>query len=280
MFYRNKRAINFPNFEALKRIGLTDVYSKNIVYLYLFLFIMFILIVALAGMKIQFDANTSDYSYVMAIDNSDSMRASDLEPNRLEVSKTTAKNFISNLPIGVKVGVVSFSGDVNILSPLDDSKFGPMGVIDTIEFSDVSGTNLGDAVIAGNELLKKQKLKSMIVISDGQINLGNLSDIIEYAQENEIVVNTIAIGTLGGGDTGNGFISKVDNNALKSLAFNTDGRAFNVNNSRDMALSFDELLNNTHKEVEFRISNYLLILSLILITLYWLVYNFRFKNFP
>ncbi|MEK6927544.1 MAG: VWA domain-containing protein [Nanoarchaeota archaeon] len=280
MFYKNKRTIDFPNFEALRRTGLTEVHSRNTFYLYMFMVIILCLVLSLAGTRISFNSNSGDYSYVLAVDNSDSMRAKDLEPDRLSVSKIAAKNFISNLPMGVKVGVITFSGDVKIVSSLDNYKLGHLGKIDSIDFSDVAGTNIRDAVLLGGELLKKEKAKSIIIISDGQINLGNLSETIEYAQDNSLVINTIAIGTVSGGDTGYGFISKTDELTLKSLAFNTNGRFFSVTNTREMNISFDEMLSNSAGRIEINISYYLLMLTIILITLYWVLYNFRFRNFP
>lgn len=280
MFYKHKKSIGFPNFEALKRTGLTEVYSKNTFYLYLFLFIIFCLVMSLAGTSVSFNSKTSEFSYVIALDNSDSMRATDLQPNRLEVSKSAAKEFISSLPLGSRVSVITFSGDVKVISGLESSQFGHLGDLDSITFSDVSGTNVKGAVLEATTILKKEKLKSIIVLSDGQINVGNITETIDYANENNLVINTIAIGTSVGGDTGYGFISKTDIDMLKALSFNTNGKFFNVTNSMEMDKSFGELSSNSLGVAKVNLSPYLLTFAILLITLYWVLYNFRFRNFP
>lgn len=280
MSYKKKRAINFPNFEALQRTGLTEIYSKNIFYLYLFLTINILIILAISGMNITLTTNTSSLSYVIAIDNSESMRATDLSPNRLEMSKIAAKKFVEELPLGVKVGIVSFSGEVEILLKLDLSKLKIYNTIDQIDFSQTSGTNINDAIIAGNELLKKENMKSMIILSDGQINIGNITDTIDYAKENKIIINTIALGTLEGGDTTTGFTSKTDIEILKATAFNTGGKFFSITNSEKKEEPFNDLLNNTNGRATIPVETELLIISLILLMVFWVLYNFRFRNFP
>ena len=189
--YSKKKSIGFPNFEALQRTGIVEIHSKNIFYLYIFILIMFFLILALARTSIGFNTDSGDYSYVIALDNSNSMGASDLAPNRLEVSKIAAKNFINNLPLGVKIGVISFSGEVGILSYLDSSKYLSLNSVDKIELSSIGGTNLRDAVFAGEEILKNENSKVIIIVSDGQINLGNFSEVIDYAKEKNIIIDTI-----------------------------------------------------------------------------------------
>jgi len=280
LFYNKRKSINFPNFEALQRIGLTDIHSKNVFYLMVFILILSCFILSLSGMWVSFDANTSEYSYVIAIDSSGSMRANDLLPNRLTASKNAIKDLVVSLPLGTKVGLITFSGDVKILSPVISKEELSLSLIDGIDFSEISGTNIKDAVEVSNELIKITKLKSLILVSDGQINLGNFSEIIVYAQKNDLVINTFAIGTVEGGDTGQGFISKTDIDALKSLAFNTGGRYFSVTSNQDLNPSFKELISNTNATVKINISNYLLMAGLILLAIYWILYNFRFRNFP
>lgn len=278
--YKKRRSINFPNFEALQRTGLTEMHSKNIFYLYVFLIISLLLTLALCGMNLVFTANTDDFSYVIAIDNSQSMQAEDLSPNRLEASKEAAKKFISDLPMGVKVGLISFSGEVVIISETDTSKIALEEKINSIKFSQVSGTNINDAIIATEQILKKEKIKAMIILSDGQINIGNISETIDYAKEKEITINTIALGTEEGGITQLGFNSKTDIEILKAMAFNTNGKFFSIENSKDISIPFNEIMKNTKKEITLETRDHLLLASLILLILFWISYNFRFKNFP
>ena len=47
---------------------------------------------------------------ILAIDVSLSMRATDVQPNRLAAAQAAAKSFIEELPADVRVGIVSFAG--------------------------------------------------------------------------------------------------------------------------------------------------------------------------
>ncbi|WP_353234449.1 VWA domain-containing protein [Diaphorobacter ruginosibacter] len=51
---------------------------------------------------------------VLAIDVSGSMRATDVEPSRLEAAQNAAKSFIAALPRNVRVGIVAFAGTAQI----------------------------------------------------------------------------------------------------------------------------------------------------------------------
>ena len=119
----------------------------------------------------------------------------------------------------------------------------------------------------------------MIILSDGQTNIGNIGEAIDYAKEKEITIHTIALGTTEGGITQLGFNSKTDIEILKAIAFNTNGKFFNIENSEDISIPFNEIMKNTKKEITLRIDNYLLLASLILLLLFWISYNFRFRTF-
>ncbi|MCV6022611.1 VWA domain-containing protein, partial [Escherichia coli] len=55
---------------------------------------------------------------VLTIDISLSMRATDIEPSRLEAAKTAAQTFVKALPPGAKVALVSFAGYASTVVPL------------------------------------------------------------------------------------------------------------------------------------------------------------------
>src|SRR5262245_58719308 len=47
---------------------------------------------------------------ILALDVSLSMRASDVQPSRIDAAKVAAKAFVNELPPDVRVGIVSFAG--------------------------------------------------------------------------------------------------------------------------------------------------------------------------
>jgi len=280
IIYNKRKAVNFPNFEAMERISGTEFLSRNILSLYLNLFILCLMVFATAGAAISFESNSGSFSHIILIDNSQSMAANDFSPNRLEVAKSSAKNFVDSLPVGTKVGVIAFSGDSIIVQELDDSKIRVKMAIDSIDFGDVQGTNIYNAIIAADKLFDSNKLKSVVLISDGQLNVGETLDIIDYANENNITINTLAIGSSEGGVTDLNTISKMDEDILKSLSFNTQGQFFRIQENNEFDKSFDSIIDKSKGEVSMDLSLYLILASIILFSFNWILNNFKFRIIP
>jgi len=120
MMYGKKKALPFSNFEAMERFYDIEFFSKNFFALYInfgriLIFIKF-LFVGLVYWGFSFVCLIlSTFSYVIAIDSSSSMSSNDFFPSRLEAAKSGAKKFLDSLPVGVKVGVISFSGNAVVL---------------------------------------------------------------------------------------------------------------------------------------------------------------------
>jgi len=199
--YNNKKAILFANFEAMERFYDMEFFSKNFFALYINILILIAFIFAISGTAVSFNVDTSAFSYVIAIDNSDSMAAVDVYPNRLEAAKIAAKDFVDLLPVGVEIGVIGFSGDSAVLQTMDSSKLKVKVAIDSISYGPVQGTNIYNALITSNKLFEGKQIKSIILISDGQLNVGDAPQINSYIERNNLIVNTIAVGTTEGGLT-------------------------------------------------------------------------------
>jgi len=103
---------------------------------------------------------------------------------------------------------------------------------------------------------------------------------VRYANRNSIIINTIAIGTREGGLTEFNTISKVDEDFLKALAFESGGKFFRAQDLPELRDSFEEIALNIDKNVSIDISFYLLLITLILFTFNWIISNFRFKSLP
>lgn len=279
MAYNRKKAMIFANFEALERFYDIEFFSKNFLALYMNVAILLLFVLSLAGMAVSFNADTSAFSYIMVIDSSQSMSSKDFSPNRLEAAKSMASSFIDLLPVGVEVGIVSFSGDAKVLQVLDSSKLKSKMAINGVRFGDVSGTNIYNALITANKLFENRKMKSVVLISDGQLNIGDAPQVRDYVVRNKIIVNTIAIGTKEGGLTDLNIISEVDEDFLKAIAFNSGGNYFTAKNPEELSNSLN-LISQTNKLVTLDISFYLVIAGIVLLTINWILYNLRFKMIP
>jgi Ca-activated chloride channel family protein len=270
----------FGNFAAMERFYDIEFFSKNFLALYINLIILVLLIFSLAGTSVSFDADSSAFSFVIAVDTSESMSATDVSPNRLDVAISEAKNFVDLLPIGVRVGVIGFSGDALVYQELDSSKLKVKMAIGELTFGDVQGTNVYNAIVAANSIFGDEQMKAVVLISDGQLNIGDAPKIIRYMNRNNLIVNTIAIGTVEGGVTSFDTVSKADEDFLKSLAFNSGGQFFRVDDVSEMEESFSLLVNESFKEVTIDLTFYFLLVAIFLFVILWVLYNLRFKVVP
>ena len=208
------------------------------------------------------------------------MATSDVFPDRLSAAKSEAKDFVDLLPLGAEVGVVAFSGDALVMQELDTSKLKIKMAIDNIDFGIIQGTNVYNSLITSNKLFGGRQIKAVILISDGQLNVGDAPQITRYINRNNLVVHTIAIGTEQGGLTEYNTISKVDEDFLKALSFNSGGEFFRATDIQELGDSFSKLVRETNREVIIDLTFYLLILAIVIFSILWILYNLRFKIVP
>src|SRR5574341_1829593 len=82
---------------------------------------------------------------ILAMDVSGSMRAADVEPNRLEASQRAAKEFVAELPRHVRVGVVSFAGTAAVVQAPTHSRDDVFAAIDRFQLQ--RGTAIGSGTV-------------------------------------------------------------------------------------------------------------------------------------
>jgi len=152
--------------------------------------------------------------------------------------------------------------------------------LDSVDYGAIQGTNIYNALLASNKLFGLKRMKSVILISDGQLNVADAPQIIRYVNRNNLIVNTIAVGTEEGGLTDFNTISKIDEDFLKSLSFNSGGQFFRVKDIGDLDESFNTLIGETHKQVTIDITFYLLLIAIGFFSILWVLYNLRFKIIP
>ena len=140
---------------------------------------------------------------LLMFDVSLSMEATDVQPSRLDAAKEAARKFVDQVAPDVEVGLISFSGNVNIevdptldRSRLDDG-------IDNLELAE--STAIGDALSAGTRLLVQEAGDAasngkapgaIVLLSDGETTVGQpTADGAQQAADAKIPVFTIAFGT-------------------------------------------------------------------------------------
>ncbi len=257
------KSLKFANFNAIARVKGIDLYSKNIYLLIFNILFVILLVFALAGLTLYKEVEASSFSFVIAVDNSGSMSADDVSPDRISFAKQTAKDFVNSLPYESNIAVVSFSGESQIEQGLTKNKQEVNYAIDNIELSEIGGTDIYEVISNSADILNNEKAKAIILFSDGQINIGSVNEAINAANFNEILVHTFGIGTAEGGEANYG-LSKLDEDSLKSLAYNTDGKYFNINNNRNIKDPFNEIVKPTRRLGSINLTFYLIIAVIIL----------------
>lgn len=260
------RSLKFANFEAIARVKGIDLYSRNVAVLLFNITFVVLIVFALSGFTLHKEVDASSFSYIIVLDSSYSMTAKDIKPDRFSAAKNTAIRFIDSLPYDSRVGVMSFSGDSYIEKGITNNKQELKNTIKSIEISLVGGTDVFEAVFNSGKLLKNEENKAIVLLSDGQMNVGKLGDVIDYAVENEIMIHTIGVGTLEGGEVIYG-ISKIDEDVLKGLAYNTEGRYFMAGSAEELESSFDEVIQVTRKMSSIDLSRYFIMAAIVLFVL-------------
>ncbi|HVL36532.1 MAG TPA: VWA domain-containing protein, partial [Burkholderiales bacterium] len=101
---------------------------------------------------------------IMAIDVSLSMRATDVQPNRLAAAQAAAKSFIEQLPSDLRVGIVSFAGTAHVIQKPTQNKEDLLAAIDRLQLD--RHTAIGSGIIMSLAALFPEQgidLESMVL---------------------------------------------------------------------------------------------------------------------
>ena len=194
----------------------------------------------------------SEGRILVMFDVSLSMDAADVAPNRFEAAREAARDFVDAVDPDVEVGLVSFSGSVNVeVSPTLNRGAMSRG-IDGLELAE--STAIGDALTAGTNLLTNSDEDNtddiapgvMVLLSDGETTVGRLtSDGAADAAEAGIPVFTIAFGTPAGTiiDPASGEIVPVPVRPadLELVADTTGGQAFEAQTGSELADAYEQI---------------------------------------
>lgn len=283
--FTKKKALIFANFEAIEKFAHKKILSKNLNILILRCVVVVFLVFGIVGVKYNYDARVSSFSYIIAIDSSGSMLALDIPPNRLEAAKDAAVAFVQSLPLNSRVGVVDFSGATFIRTPIIEDKEKVIKAIRQINISLVGGTAIGDAIITSTNLLSQEKqARSIVILTDGQNNVGATTpEAVDFAIFNNVVINTIGVGTKGGGVFKNyneSVTSIVNEEELKSIAGFTNGKYFLGDSPKALVDSFGSISESRQGKIAFDVSLYSFFVAIGILLLEFLLFNTRFRTIP
>ncbi|NQV15445.1 VWA domain-containing protein [bacterium] len=138
---------------------------------------------------------------VILLDISNSMRAQDIKPDRLEKARFELRKLIRELR-GDRIGLVVFAGRAHLQTPLtlDYSAFEMFLNISDESLIGVQGTSFKNALDVGLSAFDQEdkQHRAMIVISDGEDHEGELEAVLQRAKEENVIIHTAGIGSFSG----------------------------------------------------------------------------------
>ena len=82
---------------------------------------------------------------ILAMDVSGSMRATDVQPNRITAAQNAAKSFVKDQPANVRIGIVSFAGTAAVVQPPTQNREDLIAAIDRFQLQ--RATAIGSGII-------------------------------------------------------------------------------------------------------------------------------------
>lgn len=138
---------------------------------------------------------------VIMLDVSNSMRAQDIKPDRLEKARFELRKLIKELK-GDRIALVVFAGQAHLQTPLtlDYSAFEMFLDISDESLIGVQGTSFENALEIGLNAFDQEdkKHRAMIIISDGEDHEGELEGVLQRAKEENVIIHTAGIGSFSG----------------------------------------------------------------------------------
>ena len=217
------------------------------------------LVVAMARPQLTLkeeDIQADGIDIFLVMDLSSSMLAQDFKPDRLDVSKQVAIDFVDKRPYD-RIGLAVFAGEAFTQCPLTTDHTVVKGFLDGLECGILQdGTAIGMGLAAAVNRLKESDAKSKVVIllTDGVNNAGYIKPetAAELAKEFGIKVYTIGVGSEGDAIApiskrrGGGFIYgltrvQIDEQLLRNISYMTGAKYFRATNARALEQIYEQI---------------------------------------
>ncbi len=271
---RKKRAaLRYASLSLVKEaMGAGQRFRRHLPPL-LLLLALAILLLAVARPAAIVRLPTQQQTILLAMDVSGSMRARDVEPNRLVASQQAARAFVADLPRSVRVGVVSFAGTAAVVQAPTHNREDVLAAIDRFQLQ--RGTAIGSGIILALATLFPEAginvseaiygsgfrppaldparpepkpfspvppgshtSAAIILLTDGQRTTGpDPMEAAKMAADRGVRVYTVGVGTPQGeviGFEGWSFRTRLDEDTLKAIADRTRGEYFYAGSAVDL----------------------------------------------
>jgi Ca-activated chloride channel family protein len=278
---RKKLVVRYASLAMVREaIGRTSNWRRHLPAL-LFLCALAALLLASARPFASIRLPSQQETIMLAMDVSGSMRATDVEPNRLVAAQNAAKAFLTELPRHVKVGIVAFAGTASVVQPATVNREDLVTAIDKFQMQ--RGTAIGNGIVMslaelfpdadidlakmqygsrpqGSSLDERAKAgktvyepvapgsngsAAIILLTDGQRTTGvEPMEAAKLAADYGVRVYTVGIGTVTGetiGFEGWSMRVRLDEDTLKAIAARTQAEYFYAGTAQDLKKVYSTL---------------------------------------
>ena len=258
-WHRQKKRLQKFGDPSLLKLLMPDVssYRSNIKFA-LMLMALALLIIMLArpqmGTRIS-NEKRNGIEVIICLDISNSMKAEDVVPSRLDKSKMLVENLVDHFT-NDKVGLIVFAGDAFVQLPITSDYVSAKMFLQDIDPSLIAtqGTNIAGAInMAMHSFTQQQDVgRAIVVITDGEDHEGGAMEAAKAASKKSLNVYILGIGDVKGApipvengeymkDTsGQTVMSSLNEKMCKEIAKSGNGVYIHVDNTSDAQQELNE----------------------------------------
>lgn len=230
-----------------------------------FVLLVFALANPQVGSKVE-EVKQAGIDVYILLDVSNSMKAEDIKPNRLDKAKYEISKLINRLR-GDRIGLIVFAGQAYVQFPLTTDYSAADLFLTAVDHSTVpqQGTAIAPAIDLALQSFKHEEetKKAIVIITDGEDHEGSLTEKVEEAAEQGVATYAIGMGSPTGSPIpvynsaglqvdykkdreGKVVLTKLDEVALQEIASVGNGSYYRSSNSSDEL----EMIYNDLSELE------------------------------
>jgi Ca-activated chloride channel family protein len=271
---RSRYAVTFASLPMLERLAPRRPGWRRHLPAALLLLAFVALAVAVARPQADVRVPRKNATVIVAIDVSISMRATDVEPSRIDAAAAAAGRFVKGLPKGFNIGLVTFSGQTAVRAAPTTDRQEVESALENLTLD--TRTAIGEGVFTSLDEItstaartgQKKVPATVVLLSDGTNTTGRSpEEAAAAAKAAKVPVSTIAYGTEGGTVEleGQTIPVPVDKQTLATLAQDTNGRAYTAETSNELNDVYDNIRSTIGLRTESReITQYFAALALLL----------------
>ena len=256
---RQKRILRFANMELLESVAPQRPNRWRHLSAMLLVGSMVLLTIAMAGPQNDVRIPRNRAVVMLAIDVSQSMRATDIEPSRLAAAQVAAKQFADQLTPGINLGLIAYAGTATVLVSPTTNREATKIAIDKLQLADRTATGEAiftalqaiatvGAVIGGGE--DGPPPARIVLMSDGKETVPSNPDnpkgaftAARTAKDQGVPISTVTFGTPYGYVEINDQRQPVpvDDETLEKIAELSDGNAYSASTLEQLKEVFTSL---------------------------------------